>query len=135
MKFVVTVERDEDGAFVVECPAIPGCVSQGRTEREALDNVTDAIRQCLEVRAERGMPLTIATHVVEIDVSPRTTESSVRNMRRIRDRMSGEIRGMTAIEQIEYVERRAAEWKPAMSRSVNEPSLSAGDLGHSADIY
>ena len=35
-------------------------------QREALDNVTDAIRQCLEVRAERGMPLTVATHEVEV---------------------------------------------------------------------
>jgi len=56
MKFVVTIERDEDGVCVVECPAIPGCVSQGRTEAEALENIKDAIRQCLEVRAERGMP-------------------------------------------------------------------------------
>ena len=59
MKFVVTVDRDEDGYFVVECPAIPGCVSQGKTELEALENIRDAIRQCLEVRAERGMPLTV----------------------------------------------------------------------------
>ena len=68
MKFVVTVERDEDGVYVVECPSIPGCVSQGKTESEALDNIGDAIRQCLEVRAERGMPLTVATHEVDIAV-------------------------------------------------------------------
>ncbi len=65
-RFVVTTERDEDGAYVVECPAIPGCVSQGATEEEALENIRDAIQQCLEVRAERGMPLTVTTH--EIDV-------------------------------------------------------------------
>ena len=58
MEFVVTLERDEDGMIVVECPSIPGCVSQGKTEQEALDNIKDVIRQCLEVRAERGMPLT-----------------------------------------------------------------------------
>lgn len=68
MRFVVTIERDEDGAYVVECPAIPGCVSQGRTEQEALENIKDAIRQCLEVRADRGMPLTVATHEVDIAV-------------------------------------------------------------------
>ncbi len=68
MKFVVTIERDEDGVCVVECPAIPGCVSQGRTEAEALENIKDAIRQCLEVRAERGMPLTVATHEIDIHV-------------------------------------------------------------------
>ena len=68
MKFVVTIERDEDGVCVVECPAIPGCVSQGRTEAEALENIKDAIRQSLEVRAERGMPLTVATHEIDIPV-------------------------------------------------------------------
>ncbi len=68
MKFVVTVDRDEDGVYVAECAAIPGCVSQGNTEQEALDNVKDAIRQCLEVRAERGMPLTVATYEVDVAV-------------------------------------------------------------------
>lgn len=68
MKFVVTVDRDEDGAYVVECPAIPGCISQGQTEQEALANIQDAIRECLEVRAELGMPLTVAVHQVEIAV-------------------------------------------------------------------
>ena len=68
MKFVVTVDRDEDGIFVAECPAIPGCVSQGATEKEALKNVEDAIRECLEVRAEKGMPLTVAIHQVDISV-------------------------------------------------------------------
>ncbi len=68
MRFVVTIERDEDGIFVAECPSIPGCVSQGETREEAIANVQDAIRQCLEVRAERGMPLTVATYEVEIPV-------------------------------------------------------------------
>jgi predicted RNase H-like HicB family nuclease len=67
MKLMVTVDRDEDGIFVIECPAIPGCVSQGKTEEEALDNIQDAIRECLAVRAERGMPLTVATHEIEIE--------------------------------------------------------------------
>ena len=68
MKFVVTLERDEDGVYVAECAAIPGCVSQGTTQDEALANIKDAIRQCLEVRAERGMPLTVSTHEIEITV-------------------------------------------------------------------
>ncbi len=66
MRFIVTIEQDEDGVFVVECPAIPGCVSQGATEAEALDNIKDAIQECLVVRSERGMPLTVATREVEI---------------------------------------------------------------------
>ncbi|MCH6567080.1 MAG: type II toxin-antitoxin system HicB family antitoxin [Nitrospinae bacterium] len=68
MRFVVTVDQDEDGVYVVECPAIPGCVSQGKSEEEALENIEDAIKQCLEVRAERGMPLTVATHEIDIPV-------------------------------------------------------------------
>ena len=61
MKFQVTVDRDEDGVWVTECPAIPGCLSQGSSKAEALKNIRAAIRLCLEVRAERGMPLTVET--------------------------------------------------------------------------
>ena len=68
MKFVITIDRDEDGVWVVECPSIPGCVSQGRTREEAIENVKDAIKGCLEVRAERGMPLTVETRQVEVIV-------------------------------------------------------------------
>ncbi len=59
MKFLITINRDEDGVFVAECPSIPGCVSQGKTEREAEENIREAIKECLEVRAEKGMPLTV----------------------------------------------------------------------------
>jgi predicted RNase H-like HicB family nuclease len=66
MQFMVTIDRDEDGVWVVECPAIPGCVSQGQTKEEALANIKEAIQLCLEVRAERGLPLTIETRQVEV---------------------------------------------------------------------
>ena len=56
MRFAVTVDRDEDGAWVVECPSIPGCLSQGATEAEAMANIEGAIAACLVVRAEKGMP-------------------------------------------------------------------------------
>lgn len=68
MRFTVTLDRDEDGVWVAECPAIPGCVSQGATKDEAVKNLDEAIRACLEVRAERGMPLTIETRQLEIAV-------------------------------------------------------------------
>ena len=68
MKFTVTIDRDEDGVWIVECPAIPGCVSQGTTKEEVLANIKEAIRLCLEVRAERGLPLTIETGQVEVAV-------------------------------------------------------------------
>ena len=54
MVFNVTVDRDEDGVWIVECPSIPGCVSQGTTKEEALENIKDAIELCLAVRAERS---------------------------------------------------------------------------------
>ena len=59
MIFNVTIDQDEDGIWVVECPSIPGCISQGATKEEALENVEDAIRECLQVRAETGYPLTV----------------------------------------------------------------------------
>jgi predicted RNase H-like HicB family nuclease len=66
MKFIVSLNRDETGMIIAECPAIPGCVSQGRTEAEALENIREAIEGCLEARAANGMPLTIATREVEV---------------------------------------------------------------------
>jgi predicted RNase H-like HicB family nuclease len=68
MKFVTTLDRDEDGVWVVECPSIPGCISQGRTREEALENIREAIAACLEARAELGMPLTIETQQIEVAV-------------------------------------------------------------------
>ena len=68
MKLHVTLERDETGMIVAECPSIPGCVSQGRTEDEALANIREAIVGCLEVRAEEGLPLTVRTVEVEVSV-------------------------------------------------------------------
>jgi predicted RNase H-like HicB family nuclease len=66
MIFNVTIDRDEDGVWIVECPSIPGCVSQGGSKEEALENIKDAIRECLIVRAEKGYPLTIETRQVEV---------------------------------------------------------------------
>ena len=66
MKLNVTIDRDEDGVWIVECPSIPGCVSQGATKDEALVNIREAITLCMEVRAEQGLPLTIETQQVEV---------------------------------------------------------------------
>ncbi len=61
MKLIVTLERDETGMVVAECPAIPGCVSQGKNDDEAVANIREAIQVCVEARAANGMPLTVAT--------------------------------------------------------------------------
>ncbi|MDP3025339.1 MAG: type II toxin-antitoxin system HicB family antitoxin [candidate division Zixibacteria bacterium] len=68
MKFLITIFQDEDGMFIAECPSIPGCISQGKTQREAEKNIREAIKECLEVRAEKGMPLTVTTRKVEVKV-------------------------------------------------------------------
>jgi predicted RNase H-like HicB family nuclease len=66
MKFFITISQDEDGMFIAECPSIPGCISQGSTAREAEKNIQQAIKECLEVRAAKGMPLTVAIRQIEV---------------------------------------------------------------------
>ena len=57
MEFLISLEEDEDGFIVAECPALPGCASQGRTREEALDNISAAISLSLRSRRELGMAL------------------------------------------------------------------------------
>jgi predicted RNase H-like HicB family nuclease len=66
MKLLVTLEPDETGMLVVECPAIPGCVSQGRTESEALENIREAIAGCLATRAAHAMPPAVEVREIEV---------------------------------------------------------------------
>ena len=54
MIYKVVLRRGEVQGYVAECPAIPGCVSQGRTKREALANLKDAMVGCLAVLNERA---------------------------------------------------------------------------------
>ena len=49
MNLRIIVERDEKGYYVAEVPALPGCLSQGRTREEAIDNIKEAIEGWLEV--------------------------------------------------------------------------------------
>jgi predicted RNase H-like HicB family nuclease len=48
------LHRGEDGYWVVECPSLPGCVTQGHTKAEALANIREAIEGYLEVLKEDG---------------------------------------------------------------------------------
>jgi len=68
MKLLVSLDRDETGMIVAECPAIPGRVSQGQPEDEALANNREAIEACLEARAAAGRSLTVAVREVEVTV-------------------------------------------------------------------
>ncbi len=66
LKLLVTLEPGEDGYIIAECPAIPGCATQGKSEEEALANIKEAIVGCLKVRQEMGLPLTVETREVEV---------------------------------------------------------------------
>ena len=57
MKYRILIEQDEDGIFVVECPSLPGCISQGKTKQEALLNIQDAIRGYLESLKKHNEPI------------------------------------------------------------------------------
>jgi antitoxin HicB len=52
--FKVLLEPDQDGGYVVVCPSLPGCYSQGETVQEALANIREAIELCLEDLQELG---------------------------------------------------------------------------------
>ncbi len=66
--YLVTVTTGEDGYIVAECPALPGCVSQGKTKEEALKNIREAIEGILEVRRTQKNPIPLPD-VVEINIA------------------------------------------------------------------
>ena len=68
MRFRVMLEPDEDGVFVAQVPALPGCISQGTTRAEALKNVQEAIEGYLESLREHNEPIppSIDEEVVEV---------------------------------------------------------------------
>lgn len=70
MKYRVLFELDEDGVFIVECPSLPGCISQGRTREEALENIQDAIKGYLESLRKHNEPIppSIEEEIVEVAV-------------------------------------------------------------------
>ncbi len=68
MRYRILIEQDEDGVFVATCPALPGCISQGDTRAEALENVKDAIEGYLTSLEKHGeaIPPSIQEEVVEV---------------------------------------------------------------------
>ncbi len=69
MKLLITLERDETGMIVAECPSLPGCVSQGETEAAAIENIREAVEGCLAVRRENNLPLAIEVRELEVEVA------------------------------------------------------------------
>ncbi|CAN5392384.1 hypothetical protein BH24GEM3_BH24GEM3_02680 [soil metagenome] len=68
MKYRVWIEQDEDGIFVAEVPSLPGCISQGRTRKEALDNIREAIELYLGSLDAHGDPVPppITEEIIEV---------------------------------------------------------------------
>jgi predicted RNase H-like HicB family nuclease len=68
MKYRILIEQDEDGIFVVECPSLPGCISQGKTRGKALENIQDAIKGYLESLKKHNEPIppSIEEEIVEV---------------------------------------------------------------------
>jgi predicted RNase H-like HicB family nuclease len=68
MRYRVLIEQDEDGVFVAECPSLPGCVSQGKTRKEAIENIQDAMHGYLESLEKHNEPIPppIDEEIVEV---------------------------------------------------------------------
>jgi len=66
MKTIVVLTPGEDGYYIAECPALPGCVSQGKTKQEAIENIKEAIQATVETRRELGLP--DFEEIIEVEV-------------------------------------------------------------------
>ena len=75
MKFNITIERDEDGRYVAECTDLPGCLSEGETLEETMENISEAIVGCLKSRLKiAGEKLKIPSIDGKLDISIDVTE-------------------------------------------------------------
>lgn len=70
MKFRVIITQDEDGIYIAECPALPGCISQGETRKQALENINDAIKGYLESLKMHNEPIppSIYEEIIEVNI-------------------------------------------------------------------
>ncbi|MBI1970637.1 type II toxin-antitoxin system HicB family antitoxin [Candidatus Woesearchaeota archaeon] len=68
MKYKITLQLDDNGIFIAECPALPGCISQGRTRTEAVENIRDAIQGYLGSLKKHHEPIPppIDEEVIEV---------------------------------------------------------------------
>jgi predicted RNase H-like HicB family nuclease len=68
VRYRVLIEQDEDGVYIAEVPILPGCLSQGKTRSEAIDNIKEAIAGYLESLEAHGEPVppSITEEVVEV---------------------------------------------------------------------
>lgn len=67
MRFTVTLERQPEGGYTVQCIELPGAISQGETRKEALENIQEAIQLILEVRRQEALERGTHFETVEVD--------------------------------------------------------------------
>ncbi|MFH1956851.1 MAG: type II toxin-antitoxin system HicB family antitoxin [bacterium] len=66
MDVKIKIEKDEDGWFVATCPSLPGCVSQGKTEKGAVKNIREAIKLHLRCLTGDGIPIAESKSIKEL---------------------------------------------------------------------
>jgi predicted RNase H-like HicB family nuclease len=73
LRYTVILEKGRESGFVAICPALPGCVSQGRTKRDVLRNIREAVEVYIEALLEDGLPVPVeqGREMIEIEVAAR----------------------------------------------------------------
>jgi len=68
IKLRILIEQDEDGMYISECPSLPGCISEGATRTEAIENIKDAIKGYLTSLKKHNEPIpsSIQEEIIEI---------------------------------------------------------------------
>jgi predicted RNase H-like HicB family nuclease len=76
MKLTILCEKDEDGLFVMECPELPGCLSEGDTLEEALESINEAIVGCIASRVKTATCTLLNTNPENFSFSLEIPETS-----------------------------------------------------------
>ena len=69
MKFKVMLKKGEDGYVVATVPSLPGCISQGKSEKEALENIREAIDLHVSSLSQEGLPLQLPKNTKTVEVA------------------------------------------------------------------
>ncbi|MDA1129372.1 MAG: type II toxin-antitoxin system HicB family antitoxin [Chloroflexi bacterium] len=71
MKYTVIIEKGRESGFVVHCPALKGCVSQGENKDEAVSNIKEAIETYIEALEQDGLPVPteVGREMVEVEMN------------------------------------------------------------------
>lgn len=70
MLYRILIEQDEDGVYVAECPSLPGCISQGKTRKDVLANIQDAMKGYLTSLKKHNEPIppSIREEILEVRI-------------------------------------------------------------------